>query len=149
MLRVKAVGAALRRILPLRKGSRQRLRLEVIAKARHITDFFVAASVGGSGSLGDFASAMNCHRFPPCDRVFGLALLRAYIVSNELKAKPVSDKSAKAFNLDDFIPYLVNVLASRLNLDLARVYQWRVLAHFSASPRFLCATSTNARRWTR
>jgi DNA-binding MarR family transcriptional regulator len=50
----------------------------------------------------------------------------------------VSDKSAKAFNLDDFIPYLVNVLASRLSLDLARVYQsrfgisipeWRVLAH--------------------
>ena len=57
-----------------------------------------------------------------------------------MKVKPVSDTSAKAFNLDDFIPYLVNVLANRLSLDLARVYQsrfgisipeWRVLAHLS------------------
>ena len=44
------------------------------------------------------------------------------------------------FNLETFLPYLVNVLASRLGNGLARVYakrfdisiaEWRVIAHLS------------------
>ena len=45
-----------------------------------------------------------------------------------------------ALDLDRFIPYLVNVLASRLSRELAKVYEarfgisipeWRVVAHLS------------------
>lgn len=68
----------------------------------------------------------------------------AHIISNETKVKPVTDKSKKTFNLDDFLPYLVNVLANRLSVDLARVYQsrfgigipeWRLLAHLSGNTK--------------
>jgi DNA-binding MarR family transcriptional regulator len=47
---------------------------------------------------------------------------------------------ARAFDLDRFLPYLVNVLASRLSTELAQVYEerfgisipeWRVIAHLS------------------
>lgn len=51
----------------------------------------------------------------------------------------MSEVSA-AFNLDEFVPYLVNVLGSRLSLELGAEYgarfgisipEWRVLAHLS------------------
>lgn len=46
----------------------------------------------------------------------------------------------QAFDLDDFLPYLVNVLGSRLSVELGAEYgrrfsisipEWRVLAHLS------------------
>lgn len=48
--------------------------------------------------------------------------------------------AAHTFDLDRFLPYLVNVLASRLSTELAQVYEarfgisipeWRVIAHLS------------------
>ena len=48
--------------------------------------------------------------------------------------------AAASLDLDQFVPYLVNVLASRLSRDLAGVYEarfgisipeWRVIAHLS------------------
>ena len=50
------------------------------------------------------------------------------------------DGSQDAFDLDAFLPYLVNVLARRLSIGFAAIYsekfgisiaQWRVLAHLS------------------
>ncbi len=52
----------------------------------------------------------------------------------------MAGKATKNFDLDAFLPYRVNVLARRLSLDLARVYEtrfgisipeWRVLAHLA------------------
>jgi DNA-binding MarR family transcriptional regulator len=56
------------------------------------------------------------------------------------ESQAVSDNSVKILDLDEFLPYLVNVLARRLSVDLAKVYQsrfgigipeWRVLAHLA------------------
>lgn len=52
------------------------------------------------------------------------------------------DDPAAGFELDAFLPYRINVLARRLSLDLAHVYEgrfgisipeWRVLAHLSGN----------------
>lgn len=49
----------------------------------------------------------------------------------------------ETFDLDDFLPYRITVLAGRLSRDYARIYQerfglnraeWRVLAHLSQQP---------------
>lgn len=51
---------------------------------------------------------------------------------------------ADAFDLDRFVPYLVSAVASRLSMDLARVYEtrfgitnaeWRVLAHLATNAK--------------
>ena len=56
------------------------------------------------------------------------------------KSSLVSDNSKEAFDLDAFLPYLVNVLARKLSTGFAAIYgerfgisiaQWRVLAHLS------------------
>lgn len=56
----------------------------------------------------------------------------------------MTGNAPKNFDLDAFLPYRVNVLASRLSLDLARVYEtrfgisiaeWRVLAHLASHAR--------------
>lgn len=47
--------------------------------------------------------------------------------------------SARDFDLDRFLPYLVNVLATRLSMELAQVYarfgisvpEWRLIAHLA------------------
>jgi DNA-binding MarR family transcriptional regulator len=54
--------------------------------------------------------------------------------------KRLSTQESRMLELDRFLPYLVNKLASRLSDDLARVYQkrfgitipeWRVIAHLA------------------
>ena len=56
------------------------------------------------------------------------------------KSSHVANDSQEAFDLDAFLPYLVNVLARRLSTGFAAIYgekfgvsiaQWRVLAHLS------------------
>ena len=56
----------------------------------------------------------------------------------------MSADPARAFRLDSFLPYQVNVLAGRLSLELSRVYadrfgitipEWRVLAHLAGNAR--------------
>ncbi len=56
----------------------------------------------------------------------------------------MSDTLSKILDVDEFLPYLVTVLARRLSVDLAKVYQsrfgigipeWRVLAHLANNER--------------
>lgn len=56
----------------------------------------------------------------------------------------MTSRRTNAFELDQFVPYLVSALASRLSMDLARVYEsrfkitnaeWRVLSHLSANAK--------------
>jgi DNA-binding MarR family transcriptional regulator len=64
-------------------------------------------------------------------------------ISYETKVKSVR-LSVKEFELDQFVPYLVSALASRLSVGLAREYEsrfgitnaeWRVLAHLAANAK--------------
>ena len=59
-------------------------------------------------------------------------------------SKSAITMQAGAFELDQFVPYLVSAVASRLSVDLARVYEtrfgitnaeWRVLAHLAANAK--------------
>lgn len=55
-----------------------------------------------------------------------------------------TDTAARSFKLDEFVPYLVNVLGSRLSTELGAEYgdrfgisisEWRVMAHLSQHER--------------
>ena len=69
------------------------------------------------------------------------------IISNETIVNTMSGRGPDGgtdFTLDDFLPYLVNVLAARLSVELGAEYgrrfsisipEWRVLAHLSQHER--------------
>ena len=68
-----------------------------------------------------------------------VAICGTHIVSNEMNVNRMASDPT-ALDLDRFLPYLVNVLASRLSRELAAIYEarfgisipeWRLIAHLA------------------